>query len=222
MKSLAIIPARGGSKRLPAKHKLLFRGRPLIDHTILAAKESGAFDKVVVSSDDPEILQAARKQGVEADSRPIELAGDTASVAQVCLELLERMPGYDLLCCLYATAPLRTASDIRMSQEVLFKTQASAVICATRYLHPAYQALRPDDKNGWRLAFPELGEKRSQDLPAMKVDNGSCYWVRVGDFLKNKSFYLSPMALHEMPIERSIDLDTPEDWALLQKLESVS
>jgi len=218
MRSIAIIPARSGSKRLASKNKLPFRGKPLIEHTMLAARESGLFERIVVSSDDPEILRMARKLGLEAEERSPALAGDDSTVTDVCVDFLERNPGYDLLCCLYATAPLRTADDIRASLELLRKKKAAAVLCATRYLHPAHQALCPAEDGGWKLAFPEWGEKQSQAVPPLRVDNGGCYWVRAPDFLKNKSFYLSPLHIHEMPLERSIDLDTAEDFALLNRL----
>lgn len=218
MKSIAIIPARAGSKRLAGKNKLPFRGLPLVEHTMIAARDAGLFKKILISSDDPEILELGRKHGLETEDRRPELAGDTATVTDVCIDLLWRNGGFDFLCCLYATAPLRSAADIRESFRLLQEKKAAAVICATRYLHPAHQALCPAEDGGWKLAFPEWGERQSQSVPPMRVDNGGCYWVRVEDFLKKKSFYLSPLHLHEMPVERSLDLDTPEDWALLQRL----
>lgn len=218
MRSIAIVPARSGSKRLAGKNKLPFRGKPLIEHTMIAAREAGVFEKILVSSDDPEILALGRVHGLEVEDRKQELADDTASVSDVCADILLRNPGYDFLCCLYATAPLRSAEDIRKSFKLLQDTKAAAVICATRYLHPAHQALCPADDGGWKLAFPEWGELQSQAVPPLRVDNGGCYWVRVGEFLKKKSFYLSPLHLHEMPLDRSLDLDTPEDWDLLRKL----
>ena len=218
LKKIAIIPARSGSKRLAAKNKLLFRGKPLVEHTMIAARDADLFDKIVVSSDDPEILKLGETLGFEMEKRPPKLAGDFATVTDVCIDLLSRQSGYDFLCCLYATAPLRTAEDIRKSFKLLEDAKAAAVICATRYLHPAHQALCPAEDGGWKLAFPEWGERQSQAVPPLRVDNGGCYWVRVEDFLKKKSFYLSPLHLYEMPLERSIDLDTAEDWELLQKL----
>lgn len=218
VRKIAVIPARAGSKRLEGKNKLPFRGRPLVEHTMLAARESGVFDKILVSSDDAEILKFAARHELDIEARKPELGGDTATVTDVCVDILERNPGYDFMCCLYATAPLRTAEDIRNSFKLLQDSKAAAVICATRYLHPAHQALCPDGDGGWKLAFPEWGQKQSQSVPPLRVDNGGCYWVRVPEFLNKRTFYLKPLQIHEMPIDRSIDLDTPEDWALLNRL----
>jgi CMP-N-acetylneuraminic acid synthetase len=218
LKKIAIIPARAGSKRLAGKNKLLFRGRPLVEHTMLVARDAGIFDRILVSSDDAEVLNLARKCSLDVEERKPELGSDTATVSDVCADILERSPGYDFMCCLYATSPLRTSDDIRNSFKLLQESGAASVICTTRYLHPAYQALRPAEGGGWELAFPEWGQKQSQSVPPLRVDNGGCYWVRVQEFLAKRSFYLKPLQTYEMPIERSIDLDTPEDWALLNRL----
>jgi CMP-N-acetylneuraminic acid synthetase len=218
MKRIAVIPARAGSKRLPAKNKLLFRGRPLVEHTLIAAREAGVFDRVIVSSDDEEILKLGKKYGFQSERRPAALAADQATVSDVCVDLLSRHTGFELMCCLYATAPLRSAADVRESLALIEKTGAAAVLCATRYLHPAHQALMPASGDGWKPAFPEWANKQSQSVSTLRVDNGSCYWVRVPEFLAKKSFYLDPLQIHEMPLELSLDLDTPDDWNLFTRL----
>lgn len=117
MAKLAIIPARGGSKRLPRKNILPFLGKPILAYTIEAAAEAGIFDAVVVSTEDAEIAELARRYGAEVDLRPQSLAEDQATVADVCVELLARKPlpwgDVQQMCVLYATAPLRNANDIR-------------------------------------------------------------------------------------------------------------
>lgn len=216
---IAIIPARGGSKRLPRKNILPFKGKPLLLWTCEAAKASGCFDRIIVSSDDPEIADIAGHAGYEVDVRPAHLGTDTASCADVCLELLDRLEAtgsvYDQLCCLYATAPLRTAQDIRQVMALMGpETDAAYAICT--YSHPPVQMLFEDKDGFLQSAFPLLINKKSQEIPLPLIDNGSTYVITARALRKYHTFHPPKIKGHRMPFLRSIDIDTAEDFALLE------
>lgn len=219
MKKLAIIPARGGSKRLPRKNILPFRGKPLLLWTCEAARDSGCFDTIVVSTEDEEIAQIARDAGFVVDERPKSLGSDTASCADVCLEFLDRSERagihYELLCCLYATAPLRTAEDMRQVMACLTPdTDAVHAVCG--YPHPPHQMLYQNSEGFLVPAFPLLVTKKSQEIPEGLIGNGSTYAIRVEALRKYRSFYPARIKGYRMPALRSIDIDTAEDFTLLE------
>jgi len=221
--SIAIIPARQGSKRLPGKNKLPFRGLPMIRHAIRAAKDSGCFQGIIVSSDDPEIMAMAKREKVEFAPRPKKLAGDKATVNEVCLDVLQKwknktgsMPVH--FCCLYPTAPLRTARDVRGLMARLLSGRCDFMLAATRYTHPPHQALRVGKNGLLRAMWPRWVKKRSQEVPQLVVDNGSTYAAKTKAYLSQKTFYGRKRGAWMMPWERSIDLDLPADMDLLRKL----
>lgn len=216
---LAVIPARGGSKRLPRKNILDFMGKPIIAYTIEAAKACGLFERVLVSTEDAEIAEVSRCFGAEVAARPLELAGDNVGVVAVCLDLLEqeRLAGrdYDQMCCLYATAPLRNAQDIG-SVCGLLGPGCDFAMAVTGYGYPPLQALKISNDGVLSAMWPEWIEVRSQDAPKLMVDNGSTYAVSVGAFRREKSFYGPGLRGHAMPHCRSVDIDTAEDMALAE------
>jgi pseudaminic acid cytidylyltransferase len=214
MRRLALIPARGGSKRLKRKNVVDFDGRPLICHTIAAALETALFDSVVVSTEDDEIAAVAAAAGARVLRRPPELAADTATVNQNLLYALDALARqgehYDRLCCLYATAPLRTAADIVAAHRLLDPPQVEFVIAVARYPFPPYQALIGNAHGFLALNWPEYGAIQSQRLPEPLVDNGSTYWADVGAYRAARTFYGERMVGYEMPLSRSIDIDTAD------------
>lgn len=214
MKRLAFIPARGGSKRLPRKNVIDFAGRPMLVHTVEAAQASGLFGAVVVSTDDPEIAAVARAAGAEVAKRPTELASDQATVNQALLAALATFEAegriWDELCCLYATAPLRTAEDIVAAHQLLDPPRVRFVISVTAYPFPAHQAMARDEGGFLRFLWPEIGAKRSSALPALVVDNGSTYWADTDAYRAQGSFFGEQLVGHKMPLQRSIDIDTAE------------
>jgi CMP-N-acetylneuraminic acid synthetase len=214
MRRIALIPARGGSKRLPRKNLIDFLGKPIIAWTIEAARESGIFEKVVVSTEDEEIATVAKKHGVAIDERKNELASDSARISDVCLDYLSRNEGVDILCCLYATAPLRTASDIKSVVELIKPGICDFSIAATYFDLPPHQALKVQQDNFVTPQWPELVNMRSADIGLLAVDNGSTYAVNVAAFQKTRSFYGSNMRAHLMPRERSQDIDEAIDLEL--------
>jgi len=218
VKCAALIPARGGSKRLPGKNIADFLGRPMIAYTIDAALETGFFADVVVSTEDEKIAEAARQAGARVSVRPEALAGDKARVTQVCGHFLEEEKGqgrtYDVLCCLYATAPLRNSEDIAAVVELVTRGDCAYAMAVTRYHYPPHQALKLGPAGSLSPMWPEWLEKRSQEVPEVFVDNGSTYAVSVPAFLESGTFYGPGLKGHLMPRERSVDIDHAEDLAL--------
>lgn len=216
---LAVIPARGGSKRLPRKNIIGFLGKPIIAYTIEAAKASGVFDRVIISTEDKEIADVARRYGGDVDERDAELATDAATIKQVCLELLDRLEQagekYDTLSVLYATAPLRNASDIRATHALL-SDGCDFAMAVTEFHQPVHQALILKPVHNIEPVFPELISKRASDVDRYAAGNGSTYCVKVSAFKAKPGFYGAPLRGHIMPRERSIDIDTIEDFRLAE------
>lgn len=211
---LAIIPARGGSKRLPRKNVIPFFGRPMLAWSVRAAQDAGIFDRIIVSTEDEEIANAARQAGAEVMGRGDDLAGDAASVSAVVRDVVGQLAHdgkqFDCLCTLYATAPLRGGDDVRKVVDLLDQG-ADFAMAVTSFDLPVHQALTYDDTGCSVPLFPDLVRARAADAPEIFVDNGSTYAVRTDAFLKEGSFYGSPLKTHLMPREKSVDLDTPED-----------
>jgi CMP-N-acetylneuraminic acid synthetase len=213
--AIAVIPARGGSKRLPRKNVLPFFGHPIIAHTIRAALQARCFDRVVVSTEDEEIAEVSRRYGADIDARPAELADDRAGVVDVCVELLTRDAAvgrtYAALCALYATAPLRGADDIRATMALLEPGRCEFALAVTEYDLPPYRALRRTDNGSLVPMWPELAFAKSQDVPQLVVNNASTYAVSVPAFLKHRTFTGPGARGHVMPRGRSTDIDVAQD-----------
>ncbi len=215
MKILAVIPARGGSKRLPGKNIIDFFGKPVIAYSIEAALKAEIFERVVVSTEDDKIADIAISYGAEVEVRDPRLATDTARVLDVCLDLLDKEYkmgiSYDILCCLYATAPLRSAIDIIKTVDLVQSGQCDFAVAVTKFHFSPHQALK-NEKNGDLVpVWPELVELQSQKVPEMYADNGSTYAVRIPQFKKEKTFFGSNLKGYIMPRNRSVDIDSLED-----------
>jgi CMP-N,N'-diacetyllegionaminic acid synthase len=220
---LAFIPARGGSKRVPRKNVMTLAGRPLIAWTIDAAVSSGIFSRVVVSTDDTEILDIARSEGAEVDVRPASLGGDGAKSAEVIYEYLNRNDHqflYDAVCLLPPTSPLRTAADIKGAVTLWRQAPEEFVISVSRYDFPPEFAAELDATGGLHLRHPEVYARstQSQSLPSSVHPNGAIYCGSVKRFLQERSFYAPPMRGFLMPPERSLDLDYPHQFACAEAL----
>jgi len=218
MRNLAIIPARGGSKRLPRKNVLPFQGKPMLTWTAEAARDSGLFERVLISTEDAEIAAISRQYGFEAIPRPEHLATDEATCAQVCLHVLDELEKqgemFDILCCLYATAPLRGADDIAGTMRLLGDNAANMAdfaFAVTSYPQSPYQMLIPDSVGFLIPAWPLIANQKSQALPCPFIDNGSTYAVRVPAFRTYKSFHGPRLRGYSMSRMHSIDIDTAED-----------
>lgn len=218
MRRVAIIPARGGSRRLPRKNVVEFQGRPIIAWSIDAARESECFERVVVSTEDAEIAAIARAAGAEVLDRPAALAGAAATVVQVCRHVLahEESAGreYEVLCCLYPTAPLRGAEDIRSVVGLVEPGACDFALAVTEYSHPPHQALRRGEGGTLVPMWPELIDRRAESVGPLVVDNGSTYAAAVAAFRAHGSFYGPGLRGHLMSRGCSVDIDGAEDLEL--------
>jgi CMP-N-acetylneuraminic acid synthetase len=215
---LAVIPARGGSKRLPRKNVIDFFGRPILAHTIAAARAAGIFERILVSTEDAEILRLAQEYRAEVDARPAALGRDEATVTDVCLELLGRHAAqgdsYNTLTVLYATAPLRSAEDIRATHALLEPGHCDFAMAVTEFQQPVHQALKSDADGRLTPVFPDVASRRADVANRFVAGNGSTYSVNVSAFLRVRDFYGQPLCGHIMPLERSVDIDTAADLDL--------
>lgn len=217
-RQIAVIPARGSSKRLPRKNIVDFRGKPMIAWTIEAALTAGTFAQIVVSTEDAEIAAIAEGFPVTVRDRPQELAEDTSRIEGVCVDVLDHEESagrnYDVLCCLYATAPLRRAEDIRATIGLVVSGGYDFALAVTDYTHPPHQALRTTKNAGLTPMWPDIVNRQSNEVDDLVVDNGSTYAVSIPAFRAAYSFYGTPLAGHRMARARSVDIDVSDDLAL--------
>ncbi len=223
---LAIIPARGGSKRLPRKNVLPFMGQPMLAYPVRACLDSGLFDRVIVTTEDDEIAEAARAAGAEVAGRTPDLASDRAGVADVCADLIAGLAaaGYEpaVFCCVYATAVFVTADDLRDSLALIDQPpEADAVMGVSSYDLQPHIALR-DDGPFLTPMWSELIDRKSQDMPGLVASNGTVYWLRTEAFRRSKSFYPTRLKGYEMPRRRAIDIDTDDDYRFALALAEIS
>lgn len=214
---ICLIPARGGSKRIPRKNIKMFRGRPMIAWSIEAAKKSQCFDQIVVSTDDTEIADIACTFGATSPFiRPEHLSGDFVSTQSVIHHALDWFSSSNIdcsaLCCLYATAPFVTSNDLEQGCKILSESNDDVVVfSATTYPFPIQRAIRIAS-NGYSSMFdPSQFLTRSQDLEEAFHDAGQFYWATPSTwYTKTNLFqYSKPLLL---PRWRVQDIDTPEDW----------
>lgn len=220
MKAIAIVPARGGSKRIPGKNKKLFCGKPIITYGIGAALESGLFDEVMVSTDDEEIARIARDCGASVPfMRSEKTSNDYAIIADVLDEVLERYAQmgehYDLICCIYPTAPFVTAQKLCDAVTKLSESNADSLLPVVRFGFPPQRAVVIRD-GFLRFQYPENEKKRSQDLEPIYHDCGQFFFCKTEAFLR----YHTPITPNTVPLvvseEEVQDVDTPTDWALAE------
>lgn len=216
MKPIAIIPARGGSKRLPRKNILPVNGRPLIGWVIETCLKSGVFDSVIVSTEDSEIEQIAASEGARVIPRPMEFATDTAHeflAYRHVLDTLDPLP--EFFCGVYPTAALLAPEDLQGACKKLVDTKADIVMGVSSFpLHP-YKALEETAGGFLKMVHPEWCTKQSQTYPHYVASNGTFYFHRTEAFLASPSYYPEKLAGYEIPYERAIDIDTAEDYKFL-------
>lgn len=213
-KVLALIPARGGSKGIPGKNILPIGGKPLIQWTIDAARASHYIDRVILSSDDDAIMAVAAAGGCEVPfQRDVSLAGDTASSIDVVVDALERVPGYDIVVLLQPTSPLRSTSDIDGVLELLESTGAPVCVTVQAAEEHPYWTFYTDEQGclAHYVKPPDGMPTRRQDLPDAWCLNGAVYAANIDFFLEFRSFLTKKTVCYPMPIERSLDIDTPAD-----------
>lgn len=220
---LAVIPARGGSKRIPRKNVKSFCGKPMIGWPIGAAIESGCFDRVVVSTDDEEIAEIARRLGAETPfMRPPELSDDFTLTVPVIRHAIERLveQGHPPMhvCCIYATAPFIAAADIRRGFDVLIESESDFAFSVTNYASPIQRAFRITAQGRVEMLHPEFFGCRSQDLQPAYHDAAQFYWGRAAAWLQNDVIFGPRSAAVQLSRYRVQDIDTAEDWRTAEYL----
>lgn len=215
--NVAIIPARGGSKRIPRKNVRPFCGRPMLAWSIAALQASGSVDRIVVSTDDDEIADTALSLGAEIPfRRPPELADDQAATLPVVAHAVRVLQELDWelerVCCVYATAPLMDPDDLRRARTLLDESAAHYVFSCTTFAFPIQRALRGNGEGGVEPIFPELIATRSQDLPEAFHDAGQFYWGTPEAFAGQSPIFAAHSRPLLIPRHRVQDIDTEEDW----------
>ncbi|POA32596.1 MULTISPECIES: pseudaminic acid cytidylyltransferase [unclassified Pseudomonas] len=218
MSNVAIIPARGGSKRIPRKNLKPFDGVPMIVRSIKTALDSGLFAQVLVSTDDDEIADLARASGAQVPfMRPAALADDFTGTAAVIVHALEELhrqgSDFDYACCIYATAPLLQTRFLQQGlQRLELHPDKSFAFSVCDFGFPVQRALTLDDQGALSALYPEFRNTRSQDLPPAYQDAGQFYWGRSSAWLRGDVLY-SPRSLPViLPRYLVQDIDTLEDW----------
>ncbi|MDB5984740.1 MAG: NeuA [Pseudomonas sp.] len=218
MTAIAIIPARGGSKRIPRKNLKLFNGEPMIVGSIRAALKSGLFDQVLVSTDDEEIAAVARAHGAHVPFlRPAELANDfigTSAVVEHAVRTLQDAgQHYDFACCIYATAPLLQVRYLREGLQALEQhPDKSFAFSLCSFGFPVQRALTLSADGGLTSLYPEFRSTRSQDLPVAYQDAAQFYWGRSEAWLGGGDLYSEQSVPVILPRHLVQDIDTEEDW----------
>lgn len=215
--NLAVIPARGGSKRIPRKNIKSFCGKPMLAWSIEAAQQSGCFDDVIVSTDDQEIAAVAKQYGATVPFiRPAELSDDMTGTSPVVRHAIEALAEqgqiYDKVCCIYATAPFLTGDILLDAMRLLERDSPSYVFSVTSFPYPIQRALRITEQGRAEMRNPEYGPARSQDLEEAFHDAGQFYCGSSESWLAKKGMFNSAALPYVLPRYRVQDIDTPEDW----------
>lgn len=220
MKMLALIPARGGSKRIPKKNIREFFGRPIISYSIAAALEAEIFDEVMVSTDNTEIAEISKTIGAQIPFlRSADTSDDHSTISDVVDEVLAQYEArgklFDVVCVIYPTAPFVTAEKIKRGLNLLLERNHEAVFYVVKFSHPIQRAWTID---GEKLSFvsPENKNRRSQDLQATYHDAGQLFWITRQAFLRNRNVFVDDIGAVELPEREVQDIDTLEDWALAE------
>jgi N-acylneuraminate cytidylyltransferase len=221
MSIISIIPARGGSKRIPRKNIRDFCGKPIISYSIKAAVESEIFDEVMVSTDDPEIADAAKSCGANVPFlRSSNTADDFATTADVIKEVLQNYESelgqrFDVVCCLYPASPLITGNDLRKALEIFVESRADSLMPVVKYSYPPQRGIVINNGCITRIN-PQYENTRSQDLEPIYHDAGQFYFVKAESFKSYNALICGksvPIELSELAIQ---DIDTLEDWKLAE------
>jgi len=223
---IAIIPARGGSKRIPRKNIKEFFGKPMIAWSINAAKKSGLFDRIIVTTDDAEIAEIATLWGAEIPfMRPPSLANDYVGAAPVIAHAtkwcLDQGLDVTFVCCIFAAAPFIKAEDLIHGFDELVLGNWEYVFPVTDFSSPIFRSFKRVNEGGIKMFFPEYAQTRSQDLPIALHDAGQFYWGKTSAWLQEKAVF----DLHTMPMIiprwRVQDIDTEDDWRRAELIASV-
>lgn len=216
-KNLCIIPARGGSKRIPRKNVKPFLGKPMLAYSIETAQKTGLFDEVMVSTDDEEIAEVARRYGAKVPfMRSAETASDFATTADVLREVIakycEQGREFDNFCCFYATAPLVQSGDVVSAFDRLQQSDFTCVYPVVQFSYPIWRCLDLAEDGTMTRHWPEYENSRSQDLPKEYHDTGTFYWYKTKEWLAG-NIKVGGIEVNETTIQ---DIDTETDWKLAE------
>lgn len=224
MTTVAIFPARGGSKRIPKKNIRDFCGRPMIGWALEAAVQSGLFDRVIVSTDSAEIAEVAAAWGGEVPfMRPDDISGDMAMTAPVIVHALEWLagePGVGLpenFCCIYPTAPFIRSEYLRQGFEQMQEAGASGAFSVCSFDYPIWRGLQLAESGRVEMVWPENETARSQDLPEVFHDAGQFYWGDSRKFLADQRLFADAVPVR-IPRYLAQDIDTEEDWKMAEQM----
>jgi len=221
--NIAVIPARGGSKRIPRKNIKLFNGVPIITYAINAAKESGVFDMIFVSTDDKEIAEVAISLGVEVPYiRSKELSDDHATTLDVMQDLVGKLQisltEMENVCCIYPATPLLKPEFLLRGLEILKGSDWNYVFSALKTITSPQRCFSISDTKGVELLFPEFESTRTQDLPTSYSDAGQFYWGRRTAWESGQLIFSEKSTILELPREFALDIDTIYDWEHAERL----
>ena len=224
--NLAIIPARGGSKRIPRKNIKPFYGLPMLAWSIKAAQESGLFDKIIVSTDDPEIAAVATKFGADVPFiRPSELSDDHTGTSPVVRHAINTLAssgeGYDVVCCIYATSPFLMSQYLKKTFNLFTAERPSFVFSAASYAAPIQLALRIKADSRAEMISPQYAGTRSQDLEEGYHDAGQFYLGSSHSWLSKIGMFSGSAMPYVLPRHRVQDIDTEEDWVRAEYMKKV-
>jgi len=217
---IAIIPARGGSKRIPKKNIKDFLGKPIISYSITAALKSKLFDEIMASTDDMQIAEISKSLGAKVPfMRSKENSNDYAGTSDVILEVLDKYKEngniFDYCCCIYPTAPFITPEKLKKSFELFKVKDYDSLFPVVKYSYPIQRSYKfVNDKIS--MVWPENYSKRSQDLEQIYHDAGQFYWLKVEEFIKKKQIYTDnsgAIVFSELEVQ---DIDNEEDWKLAE------
>jgi len=216
--NIAIIPARGGSKRIPRKNIKLFAGRPVISYAISAAKKTGLFSRIIVSSDDEEIIQIAKKYGAEAPFiRPHNLSDDMTSTSPVINHAIDfclsKSDNIENVCCIYPCVPLISSKDIQKSLDMMLENKSDSCFPVSEFISAPQRALTRNNNGRMQSLHPEFKNMRTQDLEPSFFDVGQFYWGKISAWKDNA---ISEGLGLIIPKWRVVDIDSLEDWKMAE------
>lgn len=219
---LGVIPAKGGSTRLPKKNILPLGGKPLLQWAAESAHAAGLIDRLIVSTEDPEVAAVAKELGLDVPFlRPVTLAKDPAGVVQVTLHAIEMLRAqgeeYDEVIILLPTSPFRSAQDIVAAYRLFQDKSADFLMSVSEFSHTPYAAMTLTD-DILAPVFPELLGRKSQEMPAAYRPNGALHILNIPAFEREKSYFAQPLVGYVMPLERSVDIDTKLDLMLAESM----
>lgn len=217
MMNLCIIPARGGSKRIPRKNVKPFMGKPMLVYSIETAQKTGLFDEIMVSTDDMEIASVARQYGANVPfMRTEETANDFATTADVLIEVISKYKElgqeYDNFCCFYATAPLVQSKDVVSAFEMLQQSDFTCVYPVVQFSYPIWRCLDLAEDGSMNRHWPEYENSRSQDLPKEYHDSGTFYWYKTKEWMSG-DIKIGGIVVDETSVQ---DIDNEIDWKLAE------